>query len=414
VIPKVEVLSIADESGLLHTTVEKDYVLGWVLFGFARHDGLNEWAFKGGTCLKKCFFDTYRFSEDLDFTVPDAGLYGNAEIQNALTEVAEWVEGEAGIEFPEGGLTIEELTNKRRLQTFQAKLTYAGPLGLAKRNLQRIKFDITQDEIVVDPTVRRVVYHQYSDLPTPVHETTCYSLAEVFAEKTRALYERKGRARDVYDVVNIGRNFRDIIPADRAREILLEKFSFKELPTPTTASIFARIDIDTLSVDWENALRHQLPVLPPVQEFYEALKESLDWWIEEAPPAVDLSEIPGAEETQRVPRVMFARAPELGSLGSGAAALEWAQEAPTFSNAMESIRFAARNRLLANVAYHGVDRLVEPYSLRRPSTGNLLLYVYEVRRGGVPSGGIKAFKVSEIESAAATNQPFAARFMVEL
>jgi predicted nucleotidyltransferase component of viral defense system len=25
--------------------------------------------FKGGTCLKKCFFETYRFSEDLDFTI---------------------------------------------------------------------------------------------------------------------------------------------------------------------------------------------------------------------------------------------------------------------------------------------------------------------------------------------------------
>ena len=215
-------------------------------------------------------------------------------------------------------------------------------------------------------------------------------------------------------MVNIGRNFRDIIPGDRALEILLEKFTFKELPTPTVASIFARIDIDTLSVDWENALRHQLPVLPPVQEFYEALTESLGWWIEEAPPAVDLSEIPGVGTSQLVPRLMFARAPGLGTLGRGAAAPEWVQEAPTFSNALDSIRFAARNRLLARVNYHGVERLIEPYSLRRPSTGNLLLYVYEVRRGGVPSGGIKAFEVSEIDAAAATDQPFTARYLVEL
>ena len=319
-----------------------------------------------------------------------------------------------GVEFPQGGLTIESLTNRRGQQTFQAKLTYSGPLGMPRSQLQRIKFDITQDEVVVDPVERRVVYHQYSDLPTRVPEVTCYSLAELFAEKTRALYEREGRARDVYDVVNIGRNFRNIVPAERAREILLEKFTFKEIPTPSTASILDRIDIDTLSTDWENALRHQLPVLPPVQEFFEALRESLDWWIEEARPEVELSGIPGAEKAERVPRVMFAGAPGLGSLGSGVGPLEWAQEAPAFSNAMESIRFSARNRLLARVTYHGVERLVEPYSLRRPSTGNLLLYVYEVRRGGIPSGGIKAFKVAEIESAAATDQPFAAQYLVEL
>jgi len=29
------------------------------------------WAFKGGTCLKKCYFETYRFSEDLDFTLTE-------------------------------------------------------------------------------------------------------------------------------------------------------------------------------------------------------------------------------------------------------------------------------------------------------------------------------------------------------
>lgn len=38
-------------------TIEKDYVLSWVLAGIAKADKLkNHWVFKGGTCLKKCFF----------------------------------------------------------------------------------------------------------------------------------------------------------------------------------------------------------------------------------------------------------------------------------------------------------------------------------------------------------------------
>jgi hypothetical protein len=53
-------------------TIEKDYVLSWILAGIAEADKLkNHWIFKGGTCLKKCFFESYRFSEDLDYTITD-------------------------------------------------------------------------------------------------------------------------------------------------------------------------------------------------------------------------------------------------------------------------------------------------------------------------------------------------------
>ena len=50
-IPKAEVLQNAEERGLLATTIEKDYVLGWVLFATAQHPELSRWIFKGGTCL---------------------------------------------------------------------------------------------------------------------------------------------------------------------------------------------------------------------------------------------------------------------------------------------------------------------------------------------------------------------------
>ena len=40
-----------------------------MLHGISEHPATQTWAFKGGTCLKKCFFEPFRFSEDLDFTV---------------------------------------------------------------------------------------------------------------------------------------------------------------------------------------------------------------------------------------------------------------------------------------------------------------------------------------------------------
>jgi predicted nucleotidyltransferase component of viral defense system len=74
VISRQEILEFSRELGLSTEVIEKDYVLGWLLAGIHNHPDLeSSWLFKGGTCLKKCFFETYRFSEDLDFTLRASG-----------------------------------------------------------------------------------------------------------------------------------------------------------------------------------------------------------------------------------------------------------------------------------------------------------------------------------------------------
>lgn len=72
-IAKQDILDRAAEWHLRPEVVEKDYVLGWLLVGVATLPISALWTFKGGTCVKKCFFETYRFSEDLDFSLGGAG-----------------------------------------------------------------------------------------------------------------------------------------------------------------------------------------------------------------------------------------------------------------------------------------------------------------------------------------------------
>jgi predicted DNA-binding transcriptional regulator YafY len=60
-------------------------------------------------------------------------------------------------------------------------------------------------------------------------------------------------------------------------------------------------------------------------------------------------------------------------------------------------------------SYHGKRRVVEPYSLRRPRTGNLLLYAWEEGESH-----IKAFKVPEMFGIAVTVRTFLPRFLIEL
>ena len=49
--------------------LEKDIFLHRILLRLMKNKLFNEgFAFKGGTCITKCYIGYYRFSEDLDFT----------------------------------------------------------------------------------------------------------------------------------------------------------------------------------------------------------------------------------------------------------------------------------------------------------------------------------------------------------
>ncbi len=405
-ITKAEILAIAKRQELQPTTIEKDYVLGWLLFAIANHNRLSHWVFKGGTCLKKCFFETYRFSEDLDFTIPPGEQLDEQAIVTGLVEVVEWIEVEAGIHFPRDGIGGEGYENKRGRQSYQAKVTYVGPLNLPRRQLQRAKFDLTQDEVIADSVDQRQVFHPYGDAIEPLPAVNCYSVNEILAEKTRALYERQGRARDVYDLVHLSRNFREIIKPEMGRELLRTKFAFKELPEPTVDLIMGRVDADVLRANWNDQLAHQLPALPPVDEFLLELNDAIAWWLQPASVTESLPQIPTKAGEQPVPKRFFPSTSEYIPRGAGGIS--------TGDGSLSYIRYAARNHLCARIVYHSIPRIVEPYSLRRPKTGNTLLYAYELRRGNASGNGIKAFQLDKIQSISVTDQPFRPRFTVEL
>jgi predicted nucleotidyltransferase component of viral defense system len=98
VIPKQEVMALAAELQLQAHVVEKDYALGWFLAGISAHPVIGpRWVFKGGTCLKKCYFETYRFSEDLDFTLQDAEHLDEGFLAEVFEEVCDWVYDACGL-----------------------------------------------------------------------------------------------------------------------------------------------------------------------------------------------------------------------------------------------------------------------------------------------------------------------------
>jgi hypothetical protein len=164
-IDRQEITDFSREFGLTANTIEKDYMLGWLLAGISNHHELgSSWVFKGGTCLKKCYFETYRFSEDLDFTVLQSDHQDEIFLIDVFKEIAGWVYDASGIEIPRDLIRFDIYTNPRDKISVQGRIGYRGPLSPGG-DLPRIKLDLTDDEVLVLEPASREVHHPYSDRP---------------------------------------------------------------------------------------------------------------------------------------------------------------------------------------------------------------------------------------------------------
>ena len=113
-IPAREIIDLRNEWLLDVGVIEKDYLLGWLLAGIANEPELaTTWVFKGGTCLRKCYYETYRLSEDLDFTIVNGGPEAPEDLFPVFTRIAAWMREEAGIDLAVDDRSFVRRTNLR-------------------------------------------------------------------------------------------------------------------------------------------------------------------------------------------------------------------------------------------------------------------------------------------------------------
>jgi uncharacterized protein len=198
-----EIQQKARDVGVRDQQIEKDYVLSWILKGIAQHEHLSKViVFKGGTVLKKIYFDDYRFSEDLDFTLlNNARLPNGQEITNEqifiwFKEVFEYVKEEANIPLAIIDPDINRGRHEHEDGGINFYISYTGPLG-GQGNNKRVKVDISRSEQLEYAPVMKDVIVGYSDLEG--HQLLCYPLEEVLVEKMRTVMQRM-QARDFYDI----------------------------------------------------------------------------------------------------------------------------------------------------------------------------------------------------------------------
>ena len=274
-ISKTEIIKISSSLELSPHVVEKDYVLGWLLWGIDNHPILRDsWLFKGGTCLRKCFFETYRYSEDLDFTLTNKSHMDEDFLRSVFSEVSDRVYRQSAIEFPINARKIEIYHSPNGRLNSQVRVGYQGPVSPRGRNVPRIKLDLTADECVVLQSERNPVIHQYEDSPDNGISISTYSYVELFGEKVRALADR-ARPRDLYDVINLYRNTALLPTAGALFDVLVEKCAFKQIDVPSFANVETHRKL--LENSWEQMLAHQLSRIPSFSGYWVELEDFFNW-----------------------------------------------------------------------------------------------------------------------------------------
>ncbi len=246
--------------------LERDYCLAWFLVGLSQASLREHLVFKGGTALKRCYFDDYRFSEDLDFTL--ASDMPLESILSGLEEVYTHVRSASGIPF---SYAREDRKKHQNSHTFY--LAYEGPLPAASP--KEVKVDVTISERFVLPIADRAVlrgYDEYSDL-TEGNEIRVYALDEIGVEKVVALTDHaRNEPRDLYDVWYLTEEDHIDLPMllqeidsklefrGRNRDMLTENFDKKE-------ARYKKL--------WRTRLGSHMAELPPYDDVFRSVRRTM-------------------------------------------------------------------------------------------------------------------------------------------
>ena len=251
-----EIRRMAKRRNMSVGLTEKDYVIEWLLKGIYESEIKDNLIFKGGTAIKKVYFqETWRFSHDLDFTAVNID---SENIKNQLKGVFKHIERQSSLklEFKSFHITPGSII---------ANVQFSGPLNAKNR----IRIDISLDENVITESVFKIIASQYPDIAH--YHVNAYSLNEIIAEKIRSILQR-GKSRDYYDVWMLLKVKK--FDLNEIRELLIEKCKLKGIEFKLE-SIFDEDKLKDARRFWEVGLKDLVKELPDFEFVVSELENKL-------------------------------------------------------------------------------------------------------------------------------------------
>lgn len=258
----------AGKTGFSPSLIEKDYYCSLVIKSIYEDKDLkNLLIFKGGTLLAKGYFEFFRLSEDLDFSVNNLFYTNRTERRKIAEKVRHWVKNILN------QLGFKEVSPFRG---FNESTQYNGVFGYdsvtGPSNI--IKFEIGfREDLLLNPInmgLQTLLENPLTEKRLfPILESLVLSKEEAFAEKVRAALTRKQPAiRDFFDLEKIFQSGFDVLE-EKFIDIVKKKIFFDssaviDLSFEKTKILEAQIETDlkpvlktgvhfTLKKSWECA-----------------------------------------------------------------------------------------------------------------------------------------------------------------
>jgi hypothetical protein len=181
--------------GLRFDQAEKDYIILSVLSSLAGIPEIkNRWFFKGGTCLRYCYYAGFRFSEDIDFSC-EKTADNVREASRVLTRATETLSERTGLI-----LRCKEPRADEGNRQVEISVEYSRG-GPRRKALPAVKAHLSFDEPLLASPEEPMVRPSYAEIHP--FSVSAYSKIEIVAEKLRALLQQQDkwpRPRDLYDL----------------------------------------------------------------------------------------------------------------------------------------------------------------------------------------------------------------------
>lgn len=380
-IDQAEIKAKAVEFDIHQPNVERDYIFGWLLKSIFENDYLRtKLIFKGGNCLRKAFYPNTRFSADLDFSVKDAvdaDVMGE-HINNACREA----QAACGVEFliERNTFTAGSMVDKDRC-SYKGRVYFTDFFGNQDDLTICVKLDVTDFDRLYLPATTRKLIHPYSDAVACTADLNCMALEEVVANKLKCLIQRR-HSHDLFDLVYstfIDRS----LELDRGLvlQTFLKKTIFRASPG-AAKGILLGIPMAFFGGVWDKYIRCPKPTRFSFERAVEGFKDSIE------------------------------------RLFDGVSRGGYGEQLYFGAEHRHLILEAGAERKLMKLTYHGVERIVEPYSLAyKQASGKPAreyFYAYDTVGGRSSGPGIKTFINTDVQALSLTDDKFQPRYEIEL
>jgi predicted nucleotidyltransferase component of viral defense system len=368
----------------VHTSnVQRDYVFGWLIFGFFATSGLKDSIFlKGGNAIRKGYFAETRYSADLDFGIPSD--ISQSALLVEINKVCDAVQERSGVVFVKTDNRVEEKFSASHvplpdLKVYEARIYFKDFYGNAEHIKLRISMDVTRFDRVVLPLQAQRLIHPYSDANEVACDIRCMKLEEIIATKLKCLMQRQ-HAPDLFDYAYTIKRLGGELNKGEVVRTLIQKTIFSRNPS-ILKRILLKTALDYAREEWGKTVICAKQLIIDVEEAISTFLADLE--------------------------TLFASYPDSG----------YAQFAYFGADLRIPIMHAARTQTVLRIQYKGEERLVEPYSLkyqqRRDGVEREYFFAYKIQ-GGQSGPGMKMFVAEHMQVIENTDTEFIPRYQIEL